>query len=231
MTPKQEVANALSMVVPAAWVLASWRMGGYMLTWCSCLIVSSTICHAPISVYYHLRVALSGVGRWPLGCAIDNTPRRLDQTGIHLVSSVVAYALSGGSVAYSMAAAAFNAFAIRLQWLPEVQPLRNQRNVAISTALYMLPMIWRRDWTNLAKALTWGLPAAYSFAKYPFGGYSHAIFHVLTGGVMQALVASTQSFVDPLNGSAASWWQPLEEAAHGVVTPSPWWAQGWWVRG
>jgi len=232
MTPLQEVANALSMIVPGAWVLWSWQMGGYVLTWCSCLLLSSSLAHVPFSVFYHLRVALSGAGVWPLACTIDNTPRRLDQTGIHLVGAVAAYALSGGSVAYSLAVAAFNAFAIRLQWQKQVEPLRNQRNVGISVVLYVTPMIWRRDWANIAKALTWGLPGAYCFAKYPLGGYSHAIFHVLTGGVLQALVASTQLFVAPADGhTAASWWLPLEEAAGVVVTPSPWWARGWWASG
>ena len=35
--------------------------------------------------------------------------------------------------------------------------------------LYLVPMFWRGDWGNLAKALTWGLPAAYCFVKYPLG--------------------------------------------------------------
>lgn len=217
MTVRQEVANALTMLVPTAWVLTSWRLGGYTLTSSSCLLVLSVALHMPFSVYYHLRVALSHAGKWPLPCTIDNTPRRLDQTGIHLAHATAAVALSGGQIAFALAALAFNAAAVAQQWRREVAPLRNQRNIGLSVLLCVLPMIWRGDWADLSAAVAWGLPGVLLFSFYPFGGYSHAIFHVLMGGYSQALVMSTQRLAEPPvswptldpNVSVAEW-RPLE---------------------
>jgi len=229
MTPRQEVANAVSMGVPTLYLLYCWHTGGYVLTWCSRLVIIGSAVHSPLSMYYHMRVALSGAGLYPLRCPIDNTPRRLDQTGIHVLHCFAALALSGGCVAYTLAATLFNMSCIRLQWQQEVVPKRNQRNVFISSFLYLLPMVWRCDWTNLARYFTWAIPGVYCFVKYPLGGYSHAIFHVLLGGVLQALVSSTQSIVDvPAaipNGSEP--WEGLHKSTDAGLTLSPWWARLW----
>ena len=165
MTPAQEVANALSMLVPAAWVYAA-----QCSCWGSCLLATAMCCHAPLSVYYHLRVALSSAGVWPLSCSINNVPRRIDQTGIHLLCSSAAFALSGGSLAFTVTSGLCNALAIRLQWQREVDPTRNQRNMGAAIFLcVVVPMVYRGDWRNLAAALAYGLPGGLCFALYPFG--------------------------------------------------------------
>ena len=238
MSAQQEVANALSMMVPAAWVLTSWRCWGGALTLRSCLLVSSICCHMPLSVYYHMRVALSKMGVWRLSCTLDNTPRRLDQTGILLITSIAAYALSADHLLFAVCACAFNAHAILLLWQREMAPRRNQRDAIISATLIVWPMVRRCDWANFATAVAYALPGVYCFAQYPFGcalalctprsptispcapqqhpsghtltpcalsvrlfvcsGYSHAIFHVLLGGLFDALIASSQSLEQTL---------------------------------
>ena len=169
MSAQQEVANALSMMVPAAWVLTSWRCWGGALTLRSCLLVSSICCHMPLSVYYHMRVALSKMGVWRLSCTLDNTPRRLDQTGILLITSIAAYALSADHLLFAVCACAFNAHAILLLWQREMAPRRNQRDAIISATLIVWPMVRRCDWANFATAVAYALPGVYCFAQYPFG--------------------------------------------------------------
>jgi hypothetical protein len=97
------------------------------------LVIIGSAVHSPLSMYYHMRVALSGAGLYPLRCPIDNTPRRLDQTGIHVLHCFAALALSGGCVAYTLAATLFNMSCIRLQWQQEVVPKRNQVPPAAQT--------------------------------------------------------------------------------------------------
>lgn len=225
MTPQQECANALSMCAPVLYGFVSFRCGWLAPTWRTTLLFRCAVCHLPISMWYHVRCALSGSNIWPLACSIDNAERRCDQTALHCVSAAAkdsnhsrryrspltfsqllyctphgsswsqvsvlyAYALSGGSILYLFLTLLFNAWSIEQQWRPEVRPSRNQRNLTIAGIMHCLPLVWRQDWHNLCLACAFILPSSFCFIRYPFGGYSHALFHVLSTGVFHALLAS-----------------------------------------
>lgn len=237
MSPRQEVANALSMLCPIGYGLIASRMGWFALTWNVRALLWASLLHLPLSLWYHIRAALSGAGIWPLPCAIDNAERRMDQSGLHAVSGrtapfqptstcfsaapflsivkqnssrkmarslsprmcmcmcpqvsiVFAYALSGGSVACLVCSCLFNGLAIEKQWRPDVIPARNQRNLTIAGFMHTAPLVWRQDWRNLSMAISFIVPSAFCFIRYPFGGYSHALFHVLSTGVFHAFLLS-----------------------------------------
>ena len=87
MTPRQECANALSMCAPVLYGFVSFRCGWLAPTWRTTLLFRCAVCHLPISMWYHVRCALSGSNIWPLACSIDNAERRCDQTALHCVSA------------------------------------------------------------------------------------------------------------------------------------------------
>ena len=201
MTPAQEAVNALSMFAPLAWCyacrVAEWAPhgpgDGAVYTWNFWLVLLGTCVHLPFSFGYHVRVALGGAGvMWPLSCSVDNPYRRLDSSAIHLCCALYAIALSGGAPRYSAAAALFNAYAVALQWQAKVVPRRNQRNLAVGVLAYLFPLLLRGDWPNACFACACAGPGFYVFLTYPFGGYSHAVFHLTLAGLLQALLASAQ---------------------------------------
>lgn len=209
MTGAQELANAASMALPLAWACccpagsplytdgsASPFDRAEMQSWtrstCAMLLalVGSTTC----SILYHLRCAGAafGLASMPLACRVDNPWRRLDHTAIHVTWIIWTYALSCTAYPwYTALAGLFNACAIALIWRREVVPNRNQLNVLIGILLYLLPMLWRRDFFNLSSALAWMVPGVIIFRTYALGGYSHAIFHVFEMGFTHSMLKST----------------------------------------
>lgn len=177
MTWWQEVANAVTQVVPSALFALEVARHEHMPlhAW---VLVTSVWVHLPFSLVYHVECALRRDDTFdPLRC----WSRRLDNSFIHVSAACIAFGTSHGSVPYLVACALFNAVAIARHWQDEVHIYRNQNMTLTSIMLYIAPMIWRRDVANLAAAMMSLFPAGMIFRTYACGGYSHAIFHVLMG--------------------------------------------------
>ena len=98
MSPRQEVANALSMLCPIGYGLVASGMllsqGWIQPKWNVRALIYASLLHLPFSLWYHIRAALSGAGIWPLRCMINNAERRMDQSGLHCVSIGAAHLLA-----------------------------------------------------------------------------------------------------------------------------------------
>ena len=184
MTPAQEVGNAVSMLLPTAALAlhASWAAPNQLVT---ILLIGSAM-HLPVSFTYHLGCACD---RYP-DC-IDNDMRRLDQSMQHVSGTLYAFALSGGSVAYTLGNAAANLHSIRQLWHPETSNdgLR-WRHVLASVLLYTAPMLWRGDWRNyILAAASMGF-GTFAFVPGCAGGWGHTLFHIALVAFAHALAES-----------------------------------------
>jgi hypothetical protein len=134
------------------------------------------ILHAPFSILYHWRYAhrLSGLAR------TTHWSRRLDQIMIHVASTALTYA-SSGSWDLLVANVLFNADCVYRQCMPVVEPRRNQMRITISILAYLIPILHRGLVLCFAKLLCLGMIGFWLFTRYPIGGWSHAVFHLVMG--------------------------------------------------
>ena len=130
--------------------------------------------HGPFSLIYHYKYAPS----LPTSARIDHWSRRMDQVMMHVYSSLIAYALSGSPL-FILLLTLFNIDCIYRQFLKEVIPRRNQTRLVISILACSIPMISRGDYQFFCKLYFVKALGFAIFATYPFGGWSHAVFHLI----------------------------------------------------
>lgn len=166
-------------------------------------VAAGALIHCPFSMLYHWRYATlvepsKRVHHWS---------RRLDSAFMHLASAPIAYATSGSAI-YFIVNAVFNLDCAYKQFEEAVLPQRNLRRIALSILLYILPVLanghfalffqfvlmfsacgWVRSFvldltprqlsSFLIPCLLASLPLWKLFARYPVGGWSHGLFHVV----------------------------------------------------
>lgn len=134
----------------------------------------SMILHMPFSFIYHFVYAhtMSQAAR------IDHWSRRMDQTMLHVYSSLLSYAFSG-RMDFFLVNLIFNVDSAYLQWEKKIVPLRNQTRLILSIFSFTLPILERGDYSYFCQI--WGtMGTAFAvFALYPFGGWSHTVFHLI----------------------------------------------------
>jgi len=134
----------------------------------------SMILHMPFSFMYHFIYAhqLSSTAR------IDHWSRRMDQTMLHVYSSLLSYAFSG-RVDFFLVNLMLNVDSIAKQWEKQIIPRRNQTRLILSILCFTLPILESGDYDYFGRL--WGIMAiAFGvFAAYPFGGWSHTVFHLI----------------------------------------------------
>ena len=181
MTGRQELANAVTQLGPSlyfAWAAERRQWRASVAVW---FMMASVWVHLPFSVCYHIRCCLRSKDEnfEPLSDGL----RRLDHTFIHVSAACVAFGTSN-SWKYFLICGLFNALGAGLHWTKEVRVARNQFFAAVAIFLYVAPLIYYSisdadladDFIN---AFTTAFIAGLIFRTYVFGGYSHAIFHVV----------------------------------------------------
>jgi hypothetical protein len=133
------------------------------------------IVHAPFSFIYHWTYA----HRLPPGLArTDHWSRRMDQAMIHVISASMSYATSG-SVDFFLANLLFNVDCIYRQFKRKIRPRPNQIRIVISILAYTIPVLRRGDVFLFAELWAIFSLCGWLFMKYPIGGWSHSIFHMV----------------------------------------------------
>jgi hypothetical protein len=200
MSSAQELANALTMMIPSGVLFVQWldiMLRPQQTRTCLAnvdvtVVLLGSVVHMPVSVAYHICCAFR---RYP--DRLDNDLRRLDQSMQHAVSVMFSYALSG-SLLFALLNCAVNAFCIARLWDPAFSnDGRRWRMVLLSILLYTLPMLWRRDFANYAAAAaalavggTCFVPAVNTKA---LRGWGHAVFHVAVAAFAAAMARSAAS--------------------------------------
>ena len=113
MTYAQELANALSMLVPTT--ILAWHYFVGNAAECfwhehTTAFAAGTLLHLPFSFSYHLVCALDWVED-----RVDCVFRRLDQTFIHVACAIFSFALSG-EVLYFLGNCVLQAWYIAKLW-------------------------------------------------------------------------------------------------------------------
>mmetsp|Transcript_12819 Transcript_12819/g.16527 ORF Transcript_12819/g.16527 Transcript_12819/m.16527 type:complete len:243 (+) Transcript_12819:50-778(+) len=132
---RYEIANAVSMIVPAAVSYALIYFFPFLADRYTLALAWAPVIHFPFSFSYHLYLALPQYQEsWALLC------HRLDSGLIHLVSSLYAYGTSR-SLVYGLLSLPCNAIPTILLWYSDSR-VPNTNMMTISVIIYLLPMLW-----------------------------------------------------------------------------------------
>lgn len=165
MTPSQELANALTMLLPGLFLM---RAGNVYDTQ---LLRTAVLFHMPFSTAYHMGCCLR-----IFESSIDNSMRKMDQTMQHISSVIISYITSRHSVAYCcLVCIPLSAHGIYRIWTN--QP-RCWVHVSFSMLLYMIPLIWPVSGEMSESSVAVFLTALLSCIFFCMGGWGHSIFHV-----------------------------------------------------
>jgi len=176
------------------------------------------LCHAPFSMIYHWRYA----HRLPPGLArTTHWSRRMDQVMIHFCSICMAYATSGRLDLF-LVNGLYNVDCMYRQCLLEVRPKRNQTRIGISILGVTIPLLLRGQFLVFLKLFALFSTGGWLFGKYPIGGWSHSVFHLVMATIPPIMFASA------LDLSASQ--SQLEVAAHCAILAEKnlvyWWMAG-----
>lgn len=161
--------------------------------------------HTPFSMLYHWQYA----HRLPSGLPrMNHWSRRMDQAMIHFCCAMMSFASTGNSK-YFLANTLFNMDCFYRQFLQEIVPKRNQRRIGIGIFFYSLPLLLRGDFLSYFQLLCLFALSGWLFAKYPIGGWSHAVFHIVLDLIPPIMFASALK----LSSSQSQ----LEVAAHCAI--------------
>lgn len=127
--------------------------------------------HAPVSIMYHWVYAASGIG-------VKHWSRRLDHAFIHVASACASYATSG-RLDFFLVNVAFNMDCAYRQFESKVRPKRNLNRIASSVLLYLLPVLVYKQYLLFAQFFVMFATCGWLFVKYPLGGWSHGVFHLV----------------------------------------------------
>jgi hypothetical protein len=176
MTPVQEAFNALSMLLPLTILSHAYNAS---TTTKNLLLLIGAAMHLPSSFAYHMSAAFNRYS-----CRLDNDMRRLDQSMQHVTGTIYAYALSGGSIPFTLANVALNAYGIARLWDPETSnDNRRWIQVMFSVILYTLPILaihldYLRYITAIASVILGGACAFIPKLNISlFRGWGHTLFH------------------------------------------------------
>ena len=137
------------------------------------MITIACTLHSPCSMCYHILCAY----KLPPGHKrMDHWSRRLDQAMIHFVSFMFAYATSGNRD-YFFFSMLFNIDCMYRLFQKEIRPKRTLYRMAAAFLLPVLPLLVRGEAGAVFQLLVIYGISAWLFAKYPFGGWSHCMFH------------------------------------------------------
>lgn len=137
------------------------------------LIVAFTgFVHPIFSILFHINCMFLEPSK-----RIPHWSRRLDHSFIHFASACASYGTSG-SVFYFLLNVVFNLDCAIKQFETKICPKRNVRNVGLSIAWYILPVLLHGHYILFGQFLLMFVLAGWSFSKYPIGGWSHSLFHL-----------------------------------------------------
>ena len=183
MTFTQELCNAMSMILPSCLIAYYWIWEPPATEdepfWniYSKAFAFGTLLHLPFSVAYHLLCAFDYFED-----RIDCVPRKLDQTLIHVVSAILAWALSGVDL-YGCGCGIVNTWFIAKLWMkgPHNTSFERRSNVIIAVVLYTFPLLWYGDVVNFAGASIsfWGVAAMAFAMNRHLRGWGHSVFHAV----------------------------------------------------
>lgn len=167
-----EPTECLSLLPTATtwWNLAYWPPAPVLA------VAIGVTLHAPWSMLYHWKYA----HQLPPGAARTNHwSRRMDQAMLHFACAMLSFATSG-SWDYLIATALFNADSAYRHFTPKVSPRRNKVRITLAIIAYSIPML-RQGHTLLFCQFWAGMSLCmWLFAAYPIGGWSHAVFHIVS---------------------------------------------------
>mmetsp|Transcript_573 Transcript_573/g.1381 ORF Transcript_573/g.1381 Transcript_573/m.1381 type:complete len:284 (-) Transcript_573:372-1223(-) len=173
MTPAQEIANALTMLLPLGMALNSFMeeqpAPGELL------VASAIILHFPFSFCYHISCALLHGRVHPVE---DNLGLKLDLAFIHIAGSIMSLGTSG-SLAWFAANAAFNSVAVYRtgKWCNTA--VERQLCRLLCVLGYLNPMLWHDSALFLnAVSVFFAMAACFVCNKW-LSGWGHALSHVL----------------------------------------------------
>ena len=152
-----------------------------------------TIAHTPCSILYHILCAWyipSGPKR------IDHWSRRLDQAMIHFISTCWCYA-SSANWKYSICALVFNIYSAT-QLFSKKPHKSNQviGRMGFGFLLPLFPFLVRGEILFVAQLMCiYGL-SFWLFVKYPLGGWSHGLFHLVCAFAIPVMVNGALSLVE-----------------------------------
>jgi hypothetical protein len=177
--------DANGCVVPSA---VSWFFGDIPALPPLAVLAAAAgiLLHAPWSFLYHWKFAHA----LPPGIArIEHWSRRMDHAFIHVASACASFATSG-SWDYFLANLFFNLDCVYRQFKPKVRPTRNKIRIGISCLAYTIPVLRRGDvWLFLQLWIVFVI-SGWLFAKYPLGGWSHSMFHLVIGFIPPLLMVA-----------------------------------------
>ena len=178
MYPKQEVANAFSMLSPLLVVALAtykhWPNG-----WLMGLLIGSCA-HLPASLAFHLRAACVQSPEF-----IHGDLCLLDQSMLHVTGTVFAFVLSRGHWPYTLFHLGLTLSSVQKLWCGHA---RRWPRVAISVLLWLLPMLWISPHHFFGAMLLFYVGGiGFVFDKKAFGGWGHALFHIATAGTMAVM--------------------------------------------
>lgn len=186
MTPEQEICNAVTMGLPTFAGLLLWISppSVHFWGWRAGIVFLGMVLHLPFSVYYH-----AALSQRALRDAVDNVPRRLDQSFVHFASILISWAASD-SPWYAMLCTLANMYFISRLWVEKgADKVERMLNVGIGTLLYGLGGLFRGDYYNfVCGALCFLAGAAAMFAH--LGGWGHSIMHVCLAGLIYHVLMS-----------------------------------------
>lgn len=131
--------------------------------------------HAPFSFLYHWVYARS----LPPGFSrINHWSRRMDHAFIHVCTFFLSFGASGRWDVFWVNFL-YNMDCIYRQFETNVRPGRNKIRILIATFLCTLPILSDGNVSQFLNLWAVFLVAAWFFASYPIGGWSHSAFHIV----------------------------------------------------
>ena len=138
-------------------------------------IIVGMVLHAPVSITYHLLCAF----KIPQGPQrINHWSRRLDQAMIHVISILWSFG-SSGNWKYALLSMMFNVDSIYGLYQRPFCPKKIARRFGVAMIMQSLPLFTSGDCFLIAQLLTIFAVSGWLFTRYPFGGYSHGMFHIV----------------------------------------------------
>eukprot|EP00928_Gymnodinium_smaydae_P053547 TRINITY_DN37516_c0_g1_i1.p1 TRINITY_DN37516_c0_g1~~TRINITY_DN37516_c0_g1_i1.p1 ORF type:complete len:240 (+),score=22.18 TRINITY_DN37516_c0_g1_i1:69-788(+) len=185
MSPAQEICNAISMLAPSIVCLVCWfyRPEDFTRSIRTAGIFLAVVIHLPFSVAYYILLA-----RRKLHDAIDNTPRKLDQTSIHVAWIITTWSLTINAV-YSTLCTLLNFYFIFRLWCRCPGALERMANISVGALGFCITLLLRGDsWNFLWASLSFSVGGCATLLR--LGGWGRSITHLSMGGLVYHCILS-----------------------------------------